>query len=81
MWRAFSAPFFWSTRSTQAALWTKRGYFLSRKLEFYSLVVGRVITAPEGLPTDLASIPRIPIIYEFFGNRYGRAAVIHDYRY
>jgi hypothetical protein len=29
--------------------------------------------------TDLASVPRIPIIYEIWGNRAHREAVLHDY--
>ena len=31
--------------------------------------------------TDFASVPRIPIFYEAFGNRAHREAVIHDYLY
>jgi len=29
--------------------------------------------------TDLASVPRVPIIYELWGNRAHREAVLHDY--
>lgn len=44
-------------------------------------VAGRVITVPQGFLTDLASTPRIPIIYEVAGNVATKAAVIHDYLY
>jgi hypothetical protein len=43
-------------------------------------VPGR-ITVPEGFVTDLASVPRVPIIYYFWGGRCHREAVIHDYLY
>lgn len=44
-------------------------------------VANRVITVPQGFPTDLASTPRIPFIYEACGNIATKAAVIHDYLY
>jgi hypothetical protein len=31
--------------------------------------------------TDLASVPRLPVIYELWGNRAHREAVLHDYLY
>ena len=40
-----------------------------------------VVVVPAGLYTDLASVPRVPFIYESWGNRAHRAAVIHDYLY
>jgi hypothetical protein len=48
---------------------------------YESQVAGRTITVPAGFPTDLASTPRIPIIYEACGNIATRAAVVHDYLY
>lgn len=44
-------------------------------------VAKRVITVPAGFLTDLASTPRIPIIYEVCGNVATKAAVVHDYLY
>lgn len=44
-------------------------------------VANRVITVPAGFLTDLASTPRIPIIYEVCGNVATKAAVVHDYLY
>ena len=56
-------------------------WFVFKPLLFESTVAGRTITVPEGFPTDLASTPRIPIVYELFGNVAARAAVVHDYLY
>lgn len=56
-------------------------WYLFKPLVYESKVAGRVITVPEGFPTDLASTPRIPIIYEACGNIAVRAAVVHDYLY
>jgi hypothetical protein len=56
-------------------------WYLFAPLIYESEVAGRVITVPAGFPTDLASTPRIPIIYEACGNIAVRAAVVHDYLY
>jgi len=56
-------------------------WFLFAPLVYESKVAGRIITVPEGFPTDLASTPRIPLIYEACGNIAVRAAVVHDYLY
>lgn len=48
---------------------------------FNSKVADRVITVPSGFPSDLASTPRVPIIYEMFGNIAVEEAVLHDYLY
>jgi hypothetical protein len=39
------------------------------------------IEAPKGFETDLASVPRLPLIYDAWGDRAHREAVIHDYMY
>jgi hypothetical protein len=41
----------------------------------------RTITVPEGFETDLASVPRLPIVYIAWGDRAHREAVLHDYLY
>lgn len=56
-------------------------WVLFAPLVYESKVAGRTITVPAGFPTDLASTPRIPIIYEACGNIAVRAAVVHDYLY
>jgi hypothetical protein len=39
------------------------------------------ITVPKGFVTDLASVPRLPLMHWFFGGRARRSAVLHDYLY
>lgn len=51
---------------------------LTRPLVYESDLIGKV-TAPEGFLTDLASVPRVPIIFALWGDRAHREAVIHDY--
>lgn len=48
---------------------------------YASDVAGRTITVPPGFPSDFASTPRIPIIYEIFGNIAFEQAMLHDYVY
>jgi hypothetical protein len=40
-----------------------------------------IIEAPAGFETDLASVPRVPFIYDLWGNKAHREAVIHDLMY
>jgi len=40
-----------------------------------------LIIIPTGFQTDLASVPRVPIIYMAWGDRAHREAVLHDYLY
>ncbi len=47
-------------------------------LRYYSEILGREVEAPTGFQTDLASVPRVPIAYYFWGARCHREAVIHD---
>ncbi len=49
-------------------------------LIYESDIVGPV-SVPAGFETDLASVPRLIVIYELWGNRCHREAVIHDYLY
>ncbi len=39
------------------------------------------VTIPVGFETDLASVPRVPIVYLIWGDRAHREAVLHDYLY
>lgn len=41
----------------------------------------RLIIVPKGFQTDLASVPRLPIVYGIWGDRAHREAVLHDYLY
>lgn len=50
-------------------------------LIYESDIFKTVVIVPEGFYTDLASVPRLPIIYTFWGSRSHHEAVIHDYLY
>jgi hypothetical protein len=50
-------------------------------LVYESDVAGIVITVPAGFETDLASVPRLPLVYMATGGTANAAAVIHDYLY
>ena len=66
-----------------------------KPLEFWSKILNQLIVVPPWFEskepdlsedsvlfeTDLASVPRIPFIYEAWGNRAHREAVLHDYLY
>lgn len=56
-------------------------WFLTEPLVYESDAAKRTITVPAGFPTDLASTPRIPLVYEACGNIAAAAAVVHDYLY
>ena len=53
-------------------------WILTSTLVYESDLIGKV-SVPIGFQTDLASVPRIPIIYAMWGDRAHREAVIHDY--
>jgi hypothetical protein len=55
-------------------------WILDSSLIYESDIVGRIVV-PAGFETDLASVPRLIVIYELWGNRCHREAVIHDYLY
>ena len=48
-------------------------------LVYYSEILQSEIIVPKGFITDKASVPRVPIIYWFFGDRAHRESVLHDY--
>ena len=53
-------------------------WVLDSLLGYESDLVGRV-EAPAGFETDLASVPRVPIIFSMWGSRAHREGVLHDY--
>lgn len=54
---------------------------LAKPLSYSSDVAGRVITVPAGFRTDLASVPRLPVVYWLCGGRANKPAVVHDFLY
>jgi hypothetical protein len=56
-------------------------WVLEKPLGYYSELLECEVWVPSGFYTDLASVPRIPIVYEAWGNKAHREAIIHDYLY
>jgi len=54
---------------------------LGKPLSYSSKVARRVITVPAGFETDLASVPRLPVVYWLCGGRANKPAVVHDFLY
>lgn len=48
---------------------------------FYVICNTDMVIVPAGFQTDLASVPRLPVIYLAVGGRGHKAAVLHDYLY
>lgn len=47
----------------------------------YQADSGVTYTAPAGFKTDLASVPRLPIVFWLFGDRCNESGALHDYLY
>lgn len=56
-------------------------WVLVSDLVYESDLAKRVIAVPAGFPTDLASVPRLPIVYWLSGGTSTEAAVVHDWLY
>ncbi|WP_331693462.1 DUF1353 domain-containing protein [Pandoraea sputorum] len=54
---------------------------LTRALVYESDVAGQRFVVPRGFVTDLASVPRLPIVYLLTGGTSNEAAVVHDWLY
>jgi hypothetical protein len=57
-----------------------RIWHLDSPLIYQSDLIGH-IEVPKGFQTDFASVPRIPFIYDMYGDRAHRESVLHDYLY
>lgn len=56
-------------------------FILLNPLLYESDLAKRVIIVPAGFTTDLASVPRLPLIYWLTGATSNEAAVVHDWLY
>jgi hypothetical protein len=56
-------------------------WILGAPLVYQSDVAKTTFTVPAGFKTDLASVPRLPVIYWLCGDTSSKAAVVHDYLY
>lgn len=58
---------------------TDKIWILLEPLIYYSDILGREIKVPTTFETDLASVPRVPIVYQLWGARCHYESVLHDY--
>lgn len=56
-------------------------WILTRELIYQSDVAGCTIIVPSGFRTDLASVPRLPIVFLLTGDTSREAACVHDWLY
>lgn len=56
-------------------------WVLVQPLVYLSDVAGRALTVPTGFRTDLASVPRLPLVFLLAGDCAREAAVVHDFLY
>lgn len=56
-------------------------WIVDEPLVYESDVARALVTVPAGFQTDLASVPRLPIVYWLTGATSNAAAVVHDYLY
>lgn len=68
----------WASRTTLQKNHVAGGWRVEQPLIYDSLICG-LVTVPKGFETDFASVPRLPFMFVFFGDRVHAAAVIHDY--
>lgn len=54
---------------------------VDKPLIYFSASLNSLIIVQEGFLTDLASVPRLPFVYDMWGDRAHREAVLHDYLY
>ena len=56
-------------------------WVVTRPLIYNSELLNDQIIVPAGFETDLASVPRIPFVFWFWGGRAHREAILHDALY
>ena len=56
-------------------------WIVTKPLVYWSELLSCQIEVPVSFYTDFASVPRVPVFYELWGNRAHREAVLHDYLY
>jgi hypothetical protein len=56
-------------------------WMLKSPLVYCSQHLAEIIQVPIGFQTDFCSVPKVPIIYEKWGDRAHREGVLHDYVY
>ena len=54
---------------------------LTKPLVYRSVFLSRILTVSSGFLTDFASVPRIPFVFDWLGDRGNLAATLHDWMY
>jgi len=54
---------------------------LTEDLVYQSDVVAYTFTVPKGFITDFTSVPRVPLIFDWLGDRGNLAGTLHDFLY
>ena len=54
-------------------------WVLTKSLSYYSSVLQKWVVVPADFETDLSSVPRIPLVFWFWGGRAHKEGVLHDY--
>lgn len=69
-------------RTSLSGTWIDdENYRLDKDLIYYSELLKREIFVPAGFVTDFSSVPRVPLVYWFWGGRCHHESVIHDFLY
>jgi hypothetical protein len=56
-------------------------WMVDAPLIYVSGHLNAILIVPAGFRTDLASVPRIPVVFWLFGDRAHHESVVHDYLY
>ena len=56
-------------------------WLLCSPLRYVSTVARATFVVPAGFQTDLASVPRLPVVYWLCGGRANKPATLHDWLY
>ncbi len=56
-------------------------FMLTDNFRYQSAILGGILTMPKGYCTDFSSVPKVPFVYEAFGNRAHHESVPHDFLY
>jgi hypothetical protein len=59
----------------------KYPYQVTKRMVYQSALWNDVIIVPAGFKTDLASVPRLPLIFLLTGDRARKSAIVHDWLY
>lgn len=76
--RAHFKTTLWAARTSPKKNHIAGGWKVVQPLLYWSEIAG-LITVPSGFETDFASVPRLPLMFLFFGDRIHAAAVVHDW--